>query len=271
MPTELELNILPQPDADTCGPTCLHAVYKYYGDNIELPDVVSGIERLENRGTLAVFLAIHALKRGYTATIFTYNLQVFDPTWFQIPGTDLSAKLRAQIEAIPKPRLQTSCRAYLEFLALGGRVEFQDLTQDLVAEFLARGRPILTGLSATYLYRTAREYGPGDDYDDIRGKPSGHFVVLCGYQSRKRQVTIADPMTPNPRFAALKYNISIDRVVGAILLGILTYDANLLVIEPGPDGPGRTKAARTMRSAPDGRPARLSRAGEMIGRTRGKR
>lgn len=271
MPTELELTILPQPDEDACGPTCLHALYRYYGDEIGLPEVVSGIERLENRGTLAVFLAIHALKRGYKATVYTYNLQVFDPTWFQTAGVDLSAKLRAQIEAIPKPRLRTSCRAYLEFLALGGRVEFQDLTQDLVREYLARGRPILTGLSATYLYRTAREYGPRDDYDDIRGKPSGHFVVLCGYQSRRRQVTIADPMFPNPRFAALKYNISIDRVVGAILLGILTYDANLLVIEPGPGGPGVVRAARTTRGASAGRPVRFGRAGEMIGRTGGKR
>lgn len=271
MPTELELDMLPQPDEDTCGPTCLHAVYRYYGDEIELPEVVGGIERLENRGTLAVFLAIHALKRGYAATIYTYNLQVFDPTWFQIPGIDISAKLRAQIEAIPKPRLQTSCRAYLEYLALGGRLEFQDLSADLIRQYLGRGRPILTGLSATYLYRSAREFGPRDDYDDIRGKPSGHFVVLCGYQSQRRRVTIADPMYPNPRFAALKYNMSIDRVVGAILLGILTYDANLLVIEPGPAGPGRARAARAIRDAPERRPARLSRAGEMIGRTKGKR
>ncbi|GEM_PF-163881 len=232
MPTDLELDILPQPDDDTCGPTCLHALYRFYGDEIALPDVAAQTQRLENRGTLAVFLASHALRRGYKATIYTYNLQVFDPTWFRVPGTDFEDKLKAQIDAVQKPRLQVSSRAYLEYLKLGGKLEFQDLTPELIGGFLSRGRPILTGLSATYLYRSAREYGPKDDYDDIRGKPSGHFVVLCGYQSRHRQVTVADPMYPNPQFAALKYNISIDRVIGAILLGILTYDANLLIIEP---------------------------------------
>jgi hypothetical protein len=85
-------------------------------------------------------------------------------------------------------------------------------------------------------------------------------------------VTVADPMYPNPRFAALKYNMSVDRVIGAVLLGILTYDANLLVIEPGPKGPGIDRAARTIREGPrERRPSRLSRAGEMIGRTKGKR
>jgi hypothetical protein len=29
------------------------------------------------------------------------------------------------------------------------------------------------------------------------------------------------------------YDLPIERVMGAILLGVLTYDANLLLIEPG--------------------------------------
>lgn len=261
MSTDLAISILPQPDDDTCGPTCLHALYGYYADPVPLPSVVNEIQRLENRGTLAVYLAIHALKRGYSATVYTYNLQVFDPTWFQDEGVDLSSKLRAQMEAVQKPRLHTSCRAYLEYLSLGGKVVLEDLTAELIRGFLGRGRPILTGLSATYLYRTAREYGPHDDYDDVRGKPSGHFVVLCGYDSRRRLVTVADPLSPNPRFPSLKYRVSIDRVVGAILLGILSYDANLLVIEPG-----------TKRRAPgEGRPAKLSRPSELIGVSRARR
>lgn len=247
MPTDLELDILPQPDDDTCGPTCLHALYRFYGEEIDLTDVIDQIDRLENRGTLAVYLAIHALKRGYTATIYTYNLQLFDPSWFR-GEVDFQHKLKAQIDAVAKPRLQTSSRAYLEYFKLGGKVEFEDLTPDLIRGFLVKGRPILTGLSATYLYRTAREFGPNDEYDDIRGKPSGHFVVLCGYHARHRQVTVADPMFPNPQFAALKYNISIDRVIGAIFLGILTYDANLLVIEPA-DGHGGKKKPRKRRKS----------------------
>jgi len=40
-------------------------------------------------GTLAVNLANHALRRGYRALIVTYNLTVFDPSWFRADRPDL--------------------------------------------------------------------------------------------------------------------------------------------------------------------------------------
>src|SRR5690606_39607225 len=88
--------------------------------------------------------------------------------------------------------------------------------------------------------------GPNDDYDDIRGEPAGHFVVLCGYDADARCVQVADPMRDNPAFKSLVYDVPIARLVGAIMLGVLTYDANLLVIEPPeaaePRGKGRGRA-----------------------------
>jgi hypothetical protein len=92
---------------------------------------------------------------------------------------------------------------------------------------------LLAGQSATYLYRTAREHGPTNSYDDVRGEPSGHFVVLTAYHSGKRTVSVADPLLPNPMAPGQHYEVSIHRLVGAILLGVLTHDANVLVIRPG--------------------------------------
>jgi hypothetical protein len=66
----------------------------------------------------------------------------------------------------------------------------------------------------------------------VRGKPSGHFVILAGYAAESRSVLIMDPLHPNPVAPSQIYEISIDRVLGAILLGVLTHDANLLIIEP---------------------------------------
>ncbi len=61
----LDFEILAQPDDLTCGPTCLQAVYGYYGDPLSIERVIAEVERLENRGTLAVLLGCHALRRGY--------------------------------------------------------------------------------------------------------------------------------------------------------------------------------------------------------------
>ena len=47
---------------------------------------------------------------------------------------------------------------------------------------------------------------------------------------------MADPMLPNPVSKSHQYLVSINRLICSILLGILTYDANLLIIEENPKG-----------------------------------
>ena len=235
LPTTLHLplNMLPQPDETTCGPTCLHAVYRYWGKDEALQKVIARTRKLDQGGgTFAVFLACDALRQGFEATIYTYNVTVFDPTWFA-PGVDIADRLQRQAKVKKKDaRLQTATEGYLEFLSLGGRLRFTDLSRTLIRGLLRRKLPILTGLSSTYLYRTAREYGPHDTPDDVRGTPGGHFVVMAGYDRKARQALIADPYGPHPYGPSHQYWINIDRVVAAVLLGIVTHDANLLVIHP---------------------------------------
>jgi hypothetical protein len=227
----LPLEMLAQPDEVTCGPTCLQAIYRYWGGEDALDDVVARTRRLDHGGTLAVFLGCDALRRGYNATMYTFNLNLFDPTWFR-RGVDLADRLRQQAAIKNDPRLAHATAGYLEFLAHGGRVRLTDPTRTLVRGLLRRRLPLLAGLSSTFLYRAPREYGPQDTPDDLRGEPAGHFVVLCGYDRRERKVQVADPYEPHPHGPNRRYWISIDRVIGAILLGIVTYDANLLVITP---------------------------------------
>jgi hypothetical protein len=224
----LRLEVLPQPDDVTCGPTCLHAVYRFYGESVPLPTVISEVHPWEAGGTLGVLLGCHALARGYAATLYTYNLNVFDPTWFR-DEVDLIAKLRAQVAAKNDAKLTVASRAYIEFLELGGELRFRELRPSLLRHYLDRGIPVLTGLSATYLYACSRETSD-NKYNDIAGDPVGHFVVLCGYEKRGRKVVVADPLQNNPRFGSHYYKVTLDRLIGAILLGIVTYDANLLVI-----------------------------------------
>lgn len=43
---------------------------------------------------------------------------------------------------------------------------------------------------------------------------------------------VADPYLPNPLAEDHYYEVELDRLVCAILLGVLTHDANLVMIEP---------------------------------------
>lgn len=235
METKLYLDINPQPDSTTCGPTCLHAIYRYFDDGISLPQVISEAKQLQGGGTLAVYLGSHALARGYKATIYTYNLQIFDPTWFSHHSETMEDRLKRQLEHKKDlPGLEAATHAYLEFLKLRGRIGFEVLTAGLLRRFLKRALPLLTGLSSTYLYNCAREYAVGRSliHDDIRGESSGHFVVLSGYDREMRTVFVADPLKPNPVAESQYYQVGIDRLLCAIMLGVLTYDGDLLIIEP---------------------------------------
>ena len=228
-----DLEILRQPDDSTCGPTCLHAVYRYFKDPVALDDVIAEVPRLASGGTLAVNLANHALRRAYRALIVTYNLTMFDPSWFSGERPDLAERLRAQAIAKGDPRLSEATEAYLEFVRLGGELTMEDLSPGLLRRFLEQRRPILTGLSATFLYRCAREIGDEKlKEDDLRGIPTGHFVVLCGWDAEERKVRVADPYQDELRTYEHIYWLPVERVINSILLGVLTYDANLLVLDP---------------------------------------
>lgn len=229
----LNIEISQQPDEVTCGPTALHSVYRYFGDEISLDEVIRQVHQFEDGGTLAVWLGSHALKRGYEAVLYSCNLQLLDPTWFILPYTNLIEKLKAQLlYKNSDEKLVRTTEAFIEFLSQGGVVKMEDFSREVLRRVLNQGFPILTGLSSTFLYRSARETPPYQRFDDLRGTSTGHFVILCGYDRETKLVQIADPHTQNPYSRTRRYQVHIDRVLCSILLGVLTYDANFLVIRP---------------------------------------
>lgn len=226
----IDVELLPQPNDSVCGPTCLHAVYRFFGELVELDEVIACVPSLPNGGTLAVQLGCDALTRGYRARITTNNLQSFDPTWFR-PGVDLADRLARQALAKPKDtKLQLATEWYLRFLQAGGELVLESFSAELLSSYLDQGVPILAGLSATYLYGSPREL-PDGTYDDVAGFPTGHFVLIQGYDGDHDHVWIADPYADNPMTDGHYYRVSLARLLAAIHLGIVTYDANLLVIQ----------------------------------------
>lgn len=233
----INLTIDTQPTDETCGATCLHAIYRYYGLDMPLEDVINNVERSLSGGTLCALLGKHALKQGFKATIFVNNMKIFDPTWFKqsIASREiLLNKLKSQSKFKHAKGLSQASKAYQDFLKLGGNIRFKTLDVKTLKDYFEQKIPILTGLSATYLYRSSRECFTSEGesyYDDIRGEPCGHFVVLCGYDEHHKLIVVADPFRTNPFTNDNYYKVSSTRIINAILLGVLTFDANLLIIE----------------------------------------
>lgn len=238
----LEVDRLQQPDDLTCGPTALLQTYRFYGHEKELDDVIERLRRNPDGGTLAVYLGLEALLEGIGATIYSYNLAIFDPTWERLDRDELVDHLERRARLVEGERLRRITRAYAEFLRAGGVVLFPELDRKLLVDLLSSGRPIITGLSATYLYRTPRELH--GEYDDVRGFPVGHFVVISGYDRDRDRFMVVDPSPHSPYSPTGVYPVPAERLMAAILLGDSTYDAVLLVLDPpdgsaGPPPPGR--------------------------------
>lgn len=229
-----DLEVRQQPDDVTCGPTCLQALYAFHGEPHPLDEVISAVRSLAHGGTLGVLLGIDALERGYEATLYSYNLNVFDPSWFSEPDRDLRVELERQLEIRKGRKLRATIQAYIDFLDEGGEVRHEELTPELLADVIRQGSPPITGLSATYLYGCRREvfHGTASHYDDVHGEPVGHFVVIAGFDPATGDFKISDPSQDNPLHGSGTYWVKPHRLIGAIFLGVTTYDGDLLVVRP---------------------------------------
>ena len=225
------LKILPQPTESTCGPTCLHAVYDYLDHPLDLQDIIAEVPEHENGGTFSVILALHALRQGFETTIYSYNIRTFDPSWEKAPPSEICAKLEKRLHRTRSPKARANLGAYIEYLRAGGSVAFDELTPKLLRSILEQDTPIIAGLSSTHLYRDQRTDKNGTD-DDVFGDPEGHFVVIESWNPENKTFHLADPYRKNPLAAGQFYEIGVHRLINSILLGIVTYDANLLVIKP---------------------------------------
>lgn len=232
-PSAPPIRVEPQPNDSSCGPTCLQAVYRHFGVEVPLGELIAGIPSVPGGGTLAVMLGIDALRRGFRALLQTCNLRVLDPTWFPAKPAALAARIDASLVVRRHRKERQELHALREFIDLGGEVRMEPLTRELLRSHLGSRHPVLTGLSATFLYRDQRVNPETNQYDDLGGDPQGHFVVLSEYDRATKQVTVHDPWPDSPFADPHRYHVHIDRLTNAILLGVLTFDANLLVIRPG--------------------------------------
>jgi hypothetical protein len=232
---ELRVQRFLQPDDVTCGPTCLRKVYDFFGLSVGEKEVLGEIDRNDDGGTLAVFLGISALKRGFAARIYSYDLRIFDPSWYGLPRAELAEKIHARFPYLPDSKRLRAARAYLGFLEMGGELAFDELTPGLLKSIIDREHPVLAGLSATYLYRFKRERQLDDDRlveDDVAGEPTGHFVVIVGYEHWGRRFSVRDPSHHVPVSPDGRQVVDGQRLINAILLGDVTYDAVLLELWP---------------------------------------
>lgn len=223
--------IAAQPDKFTCGAASLHAMYAYLGDAIQCEQVVGEINHLPDGGTFASALGAHALARGYRVWLYTWNIQYFDPSWFDGSSAELVHKLEIQRERKSTPVFDFASRSYQQFLDLGGQIRTGELSASLLYSLLQEHGPLLLGLCATWLHRCPRERPDDMAMDSVAGVPTGHFIILHGMRGLT-EALVSDPEQHRTFPFKHQYSVSMDRLLTAIALGGLTGDAEVLIINP---------------------------------------
>lgn len=221
----------------SCGHSSLLQVLKYYGKDLELKEVVSEISNCEvedlKLGASECELGMFAMKKGFKSTIISLDVRRFDATWFDLSHEELKKKLELRSkflqsvspedckEGYGTTYLDNVTRYYPEYLEKGGEIKFLPISKELIKKYVYNKIPVLALLSSQLYFKKPRKYK--GEFDDIKGKPHGHWIVISGYD--EKNFIITDPADDLEKDG----NVVIDQ--NYLISAINTYGPVILVIE----------------------------------------
>jgi len=223
-----------------CGPFSLTQVFWYFNKNISPKKIVREIKRLASGGTCDSFLGLYAIKEGFKSEIIPYNINIFDPTWKDISSLDLIDKLEKRMKFEINKNLRERISGYINFLKRGGKIIFKPLSILTVLSYLKKGIPLISSLSLTALYEESRMviYKRKNIikwyHDDVKGESVGHFVVISGYDHKKKLFKIKDSWHEIPyNFSKTgDYVVNIEHFFYSMMMGCLTGGGSFTIVYP---------------------------------------
>ncbi len=139
-------------------------------------------------GTWSPYIGIYAMKLGYNVEIFTYDVSLFDPTWFNLSNKSLIKKLKIAIKKIKDKDKKFGVRGYIDFLREGGKLTFKIPTKKILIKFLKKKIPPMAFVNSTAYYKRKRKDFKAGKRSEF-GEVGGHCIVISGYKNGKFIVT----------------------------------------------------------------------------------
>lgn len=194
-----------QPTITTCGQTALSILLSHFGEVINPLKIEQNVPQVQdkngqNMGTITQHMATWCIDKGYNVSLYTFDCQVIDQSWFGLGKDELVEKLRQREEGWTVPSLgelwtKEYARSYKEFIQHGGNLHItRAVTSELLYKLLENG-PILPCLNFNTLYGVPKSRRLNNQEavdDDINGVAINHFVVIYG-NNEDGNLLIADP------------------------------------------------------------------------------
>lgn len=227
-----------------CLPACLQAVFSFFQIEIPEDEIINKVSKNSFKLYDWEFKAGKiAIEKGLKAEIYTNVSQIFDPSWTGLPTDELAEKIKKELEffiyrndnfekdpelmtfmcpnKIVAERLTEDAKAALEYLKLGGTINFNPISKELIGKKLDNNIPVIISHNPTLLHRMKR-FGDGES-DDIKGSSWGHVAIISGEDGNN--FIISDP---DGIFYEGKMTYKADKDL--VLESVLRYNGQALVV-----------------------------------------
>ncbi len=171
---------------ENCGVCCLVMVYKKRGINTTVGEVLREM-KLPDKGeyTYPPQLARHLLSHGVRTNLIVSNTQVISPAWKHAGRQDLIENLKNWLVFQPNHNWHVNGLHSLFYLEEGGNIELKAFDSMYLKKLIDRGSQLILCLDGVSLWGHRLRDGI---IEDLRGKSSGHYVVVIGYIGDKFKV-----------------------------------------------------------------------------------
>lgn len=195
-----------------CGPYALKQIFAYYGDDIDIKEIIKKTKARIDYGLWLSSIISLAKERNYKINFHTNSLKALDFSWERLSSKKIVQKLKRRLKS--KKKQVVNYKGFIEYFSKGGKVDFRPITKELVKKYLDKKIPVLISVNSTYFYKRKRKYK--DKFDDIKGSEVGHFLVIAGYD--KNRFYVVDPNFTAPKNG--KYWVKQDYlIVSTLILG----------------------------------------------------
>jgi hypothetical protein len=178
------------PDSKTCGPNCLLNVYESVGIKTDLSSILKELNVSVKDPTYISQLARHLHSKKLTTVMLTSNPNSVVFSWKDKSQDEIIDLLKKWVVRNQKDVWITENLHLLFFLQEGGAIQILDLSTEIIDSYLDQGFTIISCVDESWLWEK-RQIEDKQEYDDIKGKGRGHFVIVYGKEDS--EYLISDP------------------------------------------------------------------------------
>ncbi|MFC1653488.1 hypothetical protein ACFL1M_01425 [Patescibacteria group bacterium] len=207
----------------TCGPSCLQNIYTHFNKKTTLKKILKDLSVTVDDPTHVPQLARHVKDIGLDVRIIsscTYNIS---PDWKSKSEKEIAELLKKWVVHNHKNKWIKDVLYLLFYLQEGGKLEIVDLSTKIIDKELDKGNVVLSCLEESWLWEKRKIYGT-TKYDSIKGRPTGHFVIV--YDKKGDEYLISDPFPTGLKEKEGLYKVSKDK----LLISTVVWGAQILSI-----------------------------------------